>query len=100
MLTGGTPLHVFELDRDTSNIVAVLISYTQNGRVLLRKRLQDCEMVGNKISTRLTQEDTLRFSEDYRVKIQIKVKLDTGEVIPSDVITKTVRQCLDMEVLE
>jgi hypothetical protein len=99
MNMGGTPLHTFELEIGTANIVDLLISYAQSGRVILRKRLEDCTLTGNRVSVRLTQEDTLRFSENHNVEIQLRVKLDTGIVIPSDPIIETVRGCVDTEVI-
>lgn len=100
MVIGGTPLHTFTLDiADMPNIVEVLISYTQNGRVILRKKLKDCELSGNVIKVRLSQEDTLKFNESHKVRIQIKLKTDTGEVIPSDVVSVTPTSCLDLEVI-
>lgn len=100
MVIGGTPLHTFTLDiADMPNIVEVLISYTQNGRVILRKKLKDCELSGNVIKVRLSQEDTLKFNESHKVRIQIKLKADTGEVIPSDVVSVTPTSCLDLEVI-
>ena len=63
MIIGGTPLHEFELDlAEMPSVVDVLISYTQNGRVILRKKLKDCTLEGNKLSVRLTPEDTLKFT--------------------------------------
>lgn len=100
MIIGGTPLHEFELDlAEMPNIVEVLISYTQNGRVILRKKLKDCTLEGNKLSVRLTQEDTLKFTEDHKVRIQIKLKTDEGRILPSEVMVTPTSRCLDLEVI-
>lgn len=100
MIIGGTPLHEFELDLvEVPNIVEVLISYTQNNRVILRKKLKDCTLEGNRLSVRLTQEDTLKFTEDHKVRIQIKLKTDEGEILPSEVMVTPTSRCLDLEVI-
>ena len=100
MIIGGTPLHEFELDlAEMPSVVDVLISYTQNGRVILRKKLKDCTLEGNKLSVRLTQEDTLKFTEDHKVRIQIKLKTDEGEILPSEVMVTPTSRCLDLEVI-
>lgn len=99
MLVGGTPLHTFELEKDLPNVADLLISYAQNERVILRKRLADCTLGKNTISTRLTQDDTIRFNDTHRVTIQLKIKTDTGEVIVSDPILVNTSRCLDLEVI-
>ena len=100
MITGSTPLHTFELELEhMPKIVELLISYAQNGRVILRKYLKDCTVDGNRISTKLSQEDTLKFNESHSVRIQIKLKTPTEDVIVSDIVATTPSMCLDLEVI-
>ena len=99
MYKGGTPTHTFNVSIDTSLIKEVKITYSQDGKALLSKRTGDCQIEAGKILTRLSQEDTFLFDGSKFVNIQIRVLTHEGDVLPSKVITVSVAECLDDEVL-
>ena len=80
MIRGSTPTHVFRLPISTELIKALRITYVQKQKTVLEKTEQDVTMDGTTISLRLTQEETLAFNAECRVKIQLKVLTVNEEV--------------------
>ena len=99
MVRGTTPTHCFEVDIDTSRIKSLKITYAQKDEEIITKRTEDCEVDGNTISTKLTQEETFLFDSNERVGIQIRVLTHDGDVVNSDIMVASVGKCLDEEVL-
>lgn len=99
MRIGTTPTHRFTLPFDTKTITAVEITYCQNGKVILQKFEDECEMSGRVISVTLSQEDTFEFQSGVNVEIQIRLMDDTGTVSASDIMRVTCQKCLSDEVL-
>ena len=99
MYKGSSPTHTFNVSIDTSLIKEVKINYAQNGNVILSKRTEDCDIADGKIVTRLSQEDMFLFDGSTFVSIQLRVLTMGGDAIVSRVISKSVAECLDDEVL-
>ena len=99
MTRGSTPTHVFTLPFGVETIKTVEITYEQNEEVKLKKTNIDCTLEENTVSVKLTQEDTFKFDEKPLVKIQIRVLTLDGDVIPSEIMYATVKECLSDEVL-
>lgn len=109
MRRGTTPTHIFLTDIDLTPAEAIYITYAQKrGRdapkcgclrddpdvmVVLEKTLPDITVEEDKITTRLTQEETLRFDDSDDVLIQIAAKFDDDSVIRSEIIYTGV-QCI------
>lgn len=100
MIRGSTPTHVFRLPINTELIKALRITYVQKQKTVLEKTEQDVTMDGTTISLRLTQEETLAFNAECRVKIQLKVLTVNEEVLASRITEVFVEQVLNEEVLE
>lgn len=100
MIRGSTPTHVFRLPISTELIKALRITYVQKQKTVLEKTEQDVTMDGTTISLRLTQEETLAFNAECRVKIQLKVLTVNEEVLASRITEVFVEQVLNEEVLE
>ena len=99
MTRGSTPTHFFTLPFDVEMVKTVEITYKQNEELKLQKTNTDCALEGNTVSVKLTQEDTFKFDEKPLVKIQIRVLTLDGDVIPSEIMYATVKECLSDEVL-
>ena len=104
MTRGTTPHHTFELPFSVNSLeftvtYAQINPVTQTKTIVVKKTKNDCEITGNVIKVRLSQEDTFKFDDKYAVQIQIKVKKKGGDVIASNIITTTVQKILDEEVL-
>lgn len=100
MIRGTTPIHTFELPFDVATISDVRVIYYQDGEVILWRDAAECELEGNKITIRLTQEETFSFdcAKGY-VYIQLRVRTVEGDVLASNEIRVEVKRCLDNEVM-
>ena len=99
MRQGTTPKHTFTLPFDTGVISKVRVIYAQRNDVKIVKTEADAEMVGNTISVKLTQKDTLQLNSSLKTHIQVRVVTLGGDAFASDIITVTTDRCLDGEVL-
>lgn len=100
MFRATTPTHIFVLPFDTSLLQEIRITYQQSGKTVLQKTEADCTLTGSEIKVTLTQQETLLFSPDERVSIQLRVLTTTGHVMASEIKKVFARACLDEEVLE
>lgn len=98
MIRGTTPIQEFCFAFDTNTIDKLSIVYVQSGRTIISKSENDVTIGDDRISFRLSQEETLLFKEGL-VNIQLKIKTLSGQVIASNVITTTVYKILDEAVM-
>lgn len=96
---GSTPTHKFSMPYEKSAVDSVIITYWQNGKIVLEKYTEDIVIADLLMTTELSQEDTLLFDEKGDVKMQIKVKLTNGKVIPSNDMYASVKDVLNKEVM-
>lgn len=99
MRQGTTPKHTFTIPFDTSVARKVRVIYAQDDIVKILKKEADCELTGNKIVTRLTQEETFRLNPYQKTNIQVRVFTRDGDSFVSKIVTVKTEQCLDKEVL-
>lgn len=100
MRRGTTPTHTFSLPFSVTMISALRITYAQNGRTIMTKTEQDVDASDQEISVRLTQEETLMFSDKSDVEIQLKILSTAGDVLASPVYTVHPLRIIDEEVLQ
>lgn len=100
MIRGTTPTHVFNIAFDASELKSVRITYAQNDEVVITKETDDCKLKGNKITTTLTQEETLKLNCKKRVQIQLRALTKSGVSLSTLVKIVPVDKCLDNEVLQ
>lgn len=98
MIRGTTPTYTFKLPIDVSVIKTLRITFEQCCKEL-NKNTEDCSLSGTSVSVRLKQEDTLMFSADLPVSIQIKVLTTTDDALVSRVMQDRVLPALNDEVL-
>lgn len=96
-MRGTTKKHTFTIPFDTSLVQKIRVVYKQGGVVKIVKT--EAEMEGNKISVKLSQEETLRLVHEELLRFQLRVRTKDNEVFKTRVFTKTVGECLDDEVL-
>lgn len=99
MVKGTTPKHIFRVKIDTTLIKTVKITYSQDNKVVLSKRTEDCTLENGAIIARLAQEDTFLFDCNSLVTIQVRVLTFGGDALRSKSIVKSVDECFDDEVL-
>ncbi|HGI3718827.1 TPA: hypothetical protein ACJSI1_000172 [Streptococcus agalactiae] len=93
MFRGTTPINIFRTDVDLTNASVLFITYKQNGKVVLEKTIDDVSIHGEMVEVRLSQRETLLFSEGI-VTIQIRAKFQDGSVIASSLIRTNAREIL------
>lgn len=96
---GTTASNVFTVPIDLTDAVVMYITYQQLGRTVLEKTLDDCTVTATSITVNLSQQDTLKFSENRDVKIQIRARLIDGSVHKSQVIKTTSDELLKEGVI-
>jgi hypothetical protein len=90
---------------DTSFIDKILITYTQNDKIMFQKRKDDVTMKNNTICFELTEEETrslqptIPTDKSTLLSMDIKCKIKTGKVIASDVYKDIVEDVLSDEVM-
>lgn len=93
MIRGTTPTLEFVLPFDTNLLAEAYVTLAQIGDVVLDKPLSECTLDGDKMTVKLTQEDTLKLKTG-QVEIQIRAKTIDGDVIASDIILTSAQKIL------
>lgn len=98
MRIGTTPTHTFTLPANIANTVSkVRVIYAQGNAVVLTKDVT--QLTGNDVVLKLTQEETLKFHYRKPIEIQLRVLKDDGDVLSSDILTRSPYECLEKDVL-
>lgn len=109
MRRATTPTHIFyfEIDPEES-FEQILVTYAQNGRILLEKHKNDfafeepeehCGKTVYPASLVLTQEETNLFSSKATVSVQVRALTAGADAVASEVMTLSVKEVLNSEVL-
>lgn len=88
MRRGTTPTHEFIVDLDLREATEIFITYKQGCKRVVEKTLTDViDLEEDKLSVKLTQEETLSFmSSDDDVSVQIRAKfLDESAVASNEI---------------
>lgn len=99
MIRATTPTHRLELHTDVNYIDKILITYKQNGNVVLEKTEEDVDKGDEWVKVNLTQEETKLFADYMPAEVQVRIKTNEGKVIASKVIKVTVGEVLNDEVM-
>lgn len=91
---GTTPTHEFAVTEDFTGATKCYITYQQFGKTVLEKDIDDVTITATKITTTLTQEETLKFDESAEVEMQIRIKMPDGSAHKSEVIKTTTDELL------
>lgn len=86
MIRGTTPTLEFVIPFDTVLLAEAYVTLSQNGATVLDKALNECSCDENKLSVRLTQEETLMLKCDCITEIQIRAKTQTGDAVASNIV--------------
>lgn len=100
MIRGTTPTHKFIFPFDTSLCKEIKIIYAQADKVIFDKTATQCELDGNSVAVKLTQEETLRFDCKKPVQIQVRALTLGGDALASSIKLVDVEKCLENGVLE
>ena len=86
MIRGTTPTLEFVIPFDTSQLAEAFVTLSQNESVVLDKALEECSCNENKLSVKLTQEETLKLQCDCITEIQIRARTIAGDAIASNIM--------------
>lgn len=93
-----TPTHTFTLPINADLVDKFLLTYTQDGKIILEKNRDDMSVNGNVWSVKLTQEETKLFAEDV-ARAQIRILTTGGDALASDKMRFYVDGVFNEEVL-
>ena len=111
MIRATTPKHVFTFERDPSYFSKILITYSQNDKIVLEKEKQDLNFEpmtnpSNKVVAysawfRMTQEEANKFmaGPGKQVQVQVRVLTSDNEALASEKKTFNVQDVLNDEIL-
>lgn len=89
MIRGTTPTLEFTVPFDTKILAEAYVTLAQKKKVVLDKKLSDCQCSANTLTVRLSQEETLKLSCDCLVEIQIRARTVDGDAIASEIMVET-----------
>jgi hypothetical protein len=87
MIRGTTPTLEFTIPFDTSLLAEAWVTFAQSGTVVLDKQLSECQCDANKITVKLTQEETLQLKCNCLTEIQIRARTVDGNAVASEILT-------------
>lgn len=79
IIRGTTPTMTFRLPVDAEMIEVGYIVVKQNEETIIEKPSSDCEWTGKTLSTKFTQEETLKLIAGTLAGIKVVVKTKGGE---------------------
>lgn len=98
MVRGTTAINTFEVTdgTDLTGASIIYVTYDQGGKVVIDKSTDDGAVTVEEgaIKVSLSQTDTLALNSSMPVRIQIRVKYDSGSVIASEIIRAGVMEIL------
>ena len=84
---GCTWRDTFEFPFPKDDVKAIFITYSQKGKTVFEKKMNDCVFGEGVVSVDLLQEDTLKLDEKAGVvNIQIRVRLNDDTTIKSNIL--------------
>lgn len=99
MIRGTTPPIEINLPNDASNYKEIVCTFKQGGKIVIEKKLSDMTVEGQKLSFRLTQEETLGLSASEYVVIQIRAVTTDDRALATWMSMTSVQDVLNEKVL-
>lgn len=99
MIRGTTPTHIFTLPFDAGQISQLRLTYSQDGTTVFEKNKTEVNLAGTQLEYTLTQTESLAFTEQKPVEIQLKIKTIDGVVVASKIMRTNASAVLNEEVL-
>lgn len=101
MRRGTTPWIELTLDGcDNIESYKTIVITLKQGIIEINKNKDDLTIEENMIRFQLTQKETLEFRNDRKVQIQLRAVDDVGNAIATDIISASVQDVLNEEVIE
>lgn len=94
MIRGTTPTLKFIIPISTDQLAEAYVTLAQRGAVVIDKTLEECDCEENKITVKLTQEETLKLQHDCITEIQIRARTLSGDAVASNIIRESTKRIL------
>lgn len=86
MIRGTTPKLEFTLPFEVDQISEAFITFVQRDKVVLEKSISECSVGEKTLQFQLTQEETLKLTAGCVTEIQIRVLMNSGDALASNII--------------
>ena len=86
MIRGTTPKLEFTLPFEVDQISEAYITFVQRDKVILEKSISECVVGEKTLQLQLTQEETLKLTAGCVTEIQIRVLMNSGDALASNII--------------
>ena len=100
VIRGTTPTFHYTFKFATDFIKDLRWSFRQEGETLVDKKLEDVIMSDNKVSVKLTQEETLKFMAGVDLEIKMRILTTEGDVISTKPTVEKVEETYNEEILK
>ena len=94
MIRGTTPKLEFTLPFEVDQISEAYITFVQRDKVILEKSISECVVGEKTLQLQLTQEETLKLTAGCVTEIQIRVLMNSGDALASNIIRITTERIL------
>lgn len=94
MIRGTTPTLEFTIPFDTGQLAEAYVTLAQREEVVIDKSLDECTCNGNKLTVKLTQEETLKLRDESLTEIQIRARTLSGDAVASNIIRESTERIL------
>ena len=99
MYRGTTPTLRFKLPFAVNTLAVAYVSFKQRETVRLEKTLEEAIVDEDTLEYTLTQGETLNFSADSTVDVQLCVRINDGTALASKIITLPVKEIIKEGVI-
>lgn len=99
MTRGTTPTHRFTLPVDAEKVNNIRALYGQEGMCVLKLDFERFTLDGTSAAVTLTQEETLKFSNNGAAQVQLRVLTTDKKSLVSNIEIASVGRLLEDEVL-
>ena len=99
MIRGTTPRLDFYLPFDVSALKEAYVTFVQGGETVIEKTLGECTVEQNRISVKLTQDETLKLHVGSTVEIQIRAKTADDDALASNIMRESADRILKEGVI-
>ena len=94
MVRGTTPTLTFTLPFNTSIIKSVYVTFSQKDQEVFTVETNNCTLSDNQLIIELTQSQTLAFTQNAVVEIQLRVLTNEDDALASNIIRTSVEKIL------
>lgn len=96
---GCTAVNTFTVPFTSAELSACYVTYSQGLKVVIEKSIGDFTISNGILTVYLKQEDTISLDSNTSIRIQIRARCTTGDVIKSNIINTTTDEILKRGII-